>query len=261
MVINQRQKNVIKYAAIIVALTLISIFIVHKGRAQNKPNVILIVLDAARADRFSSYGYDKPTTPFIDSIAKDGAIFLNHFSNGTYTPRSVSSMLFSRYLTNPAFGRRTRWGLIEEGPDTIFQEFDDQQILLPAALSLAGYKTVFFNNHGFFCREDELTKAFHEMHQVFKIWPADADLVCKVISWIKEHEKQRFFIYYHVMSPHVPYPQKAEDAIFLKIEDGIGAGVVKGKLYNKKDNSADLLSADELRILSGLYDSNLRHSD
>jgi uncharacterized SAM-binding protein YcdF (DUF218 family) len=35
----------------------------------SRPNVILIILDAARADHFSCYGYGKNTTPRMDAIS------------------------------------------------------------------------------------------------------------------------------------------------------------------------------------------------
>ena len=40
-----------------------------------KPNIILIVLDSARADVFSCYGNKLKTTPNIDKIAKEGMLF------------------------------------------------------------------------------------------------------------------------------------------------------------------------------------------
>ena len=40
-----------------------------------EPNVIFIILDAARPDRFSCYGYNENTTPFIDEIRRDSRVF------------------------------------------------------------------------------------------------------------------------------------------------------------------------------------------
>ena len=39
---------------------------------------IVILLDAARADRLSSYGYGRETSPNIDRLAERGVLFLNH---------------------------------------------------------------------------------------------------------------------------------------------------------------------------------------
>lgn len=40
-----------------------------------RPPVILISIDALRADHVGCYGYQRDTTPFIDSFAKEGILF------------------------------------------------------------------------------------------------------------------------------------------------------------------------------------------
>lgn len=57
------------------------------------PNILLIVLDSARADRFSCYGYEKPTTPNIDRIAGEGTLFTECWSESNWTlPVSYTMM-------------------------------------------------------------------------------------------------------------------------------------------------------------------------
>lgn len=57
-----------------------------------RPNILLIVLDAARVDRFSCYGYHRKTTPNIDRLASEGTVFLNHYSTANQTLPSHVSM-------------------------------------------------------------------------------------------------------------------------------------------------------------------------
>ncbi|MHC4168725.1 MAG: sulfatase [Planctomycetota bacterium] len=42
---------------------------------QSAPNVLLIVLDTVRAESMSLYGYERPTTPFLENLAKQGVLF------------------------------------------------------------------------------------------------------------------------------------------------------------------------------------------
>lgn len=51
----------------------------------SKPNILLVVLDSARADRFSCYGYDRPTTPNIDRIAEEATVFEECYSESSWT--------------------------------------------------------------------------------------------------------------------------------------------------------------------------------
>ena len=63
--------------------------------SNTKKNIILITVDCLRPDHLGCYGSKIAKTPNIDSLAKDGVIFLNSFSNGGYTSPSVSSFLTS----------------------------------------------------------------------------------------------------------------------------------------------------------------------
>jgi arylsulfatase A-like enzyme len=56
------------------------------------PNVILVTFDALAADHMSCYGYDRPTTPNLDSLAAESWVFDNFHSNYNYTPASLTSL-------------------------------------------------------------------------------------------------------------------------------------------------------------------------
>ena len=51
----------------------------------SSPNVLLIVLDAVRADHISCYGHDRETTPHIDELADDGIKYEHAFANSNWT--------------------------------------------------------------------------------------------------------------------------------------------------------------------------------
>jgi arylsulfatase A-like enzyme len=59
------------------------------------PNIVLIVVDTARADHFSSYGYSRNTTPNIDQFARRGVLFENAISASSWTLPSMFSMFTS----------------------------------------------------------------------------------------------------------------------------------------------------------------------
>lgn len=53
-----------------------------------KPNVLLLVVDALRADRMSCYGHNRNNTPFLNEFKKECIIFKNHY---TVAIRSLSA--------------------------------------------------------------------------------------------------------------------------------------------------------------------------
>jgi arylsulfatase A-like enzyme len=64
-----------------------------------RPDVVLIVVDTLRADKMSVYGYDRPTTPFLESIAEGGTLFEDVTAQGSWTLPSMVSLFTGRYLT------------------------------------------------------------------------------------------------------------------------------------------------------------------
>ena len=64
---------------------------------KNKPNIILITIDALRADRLGFMGYEKNISPNIDKLVQESAVFTNAFATGPGTPYSFPSILTSTY--------------------------------------------------------------------------------------------------------------------------------------------------------------------
>jgi hypothetical protein len=58
----------------------------------NSPNILLIVLDTVRADRLSAYGYGRPTTPFLETLAKKGVLFEKAFASSSWTLPSHATL-------------------------------------------------------------------------------------------------------------------------------------------------------------------------
>ena len=97
-------------------------------------NVIMVVLDTHRFDRMGSYGYDRPTTPNLDSIASESLFFERAITPGQWTIPSHAS-LFSGEV--PAVHRTL------QADDALPKEFQT----LAGRLSAAGIQTTGFCNN------------------------------------------------------------------------------------------------------------------
>ena len=60
-------------------------------------SVVLITVDCFRADHAGFLGYPHPTTPFLDSLAKESAVFSNAIVAGAPTYFSFPAVMASRY--------------------------------------------------------------------------------------------------------------------------------------------------------------------
>jgi arylsulfatase A-like enzyme len=61
------------------------------------PDLVLITVDALRADHTGFLGYGRPTTPALDQWVKSGVVFERAYSQGTGTISSMPSVLSGRY--------------------------------------------------------------------------------------------------------------------------------------------------------------------
>ncbi len=63
-------------------------------------NIVLITIDALRADHLSCYGYKRKTSPNIDKIAEKGILFKNAIAPSSWTVPSMVSLFTSVYPLN-----------------------------------------------------------------------------------------------------------------------------------------------------------------
>ncbi len=94
-----------------------------------KRSLVLVTVDCLRADHVGFQRYSRPVTPFLDSLARDSAIFSDAIVAGVPTYFSVPAILASRY---PLSLGRDVLGIAPNEPS------------IPTALRGAGYRTAAF---------------------------------------------------------------------------------------------------------------------
>ena len=73
----------------------------------DKPNVVFYVIDGAGADFMSVYGYNRRTTPNLERLAAQGAVFEHAYSNSAWTKPSTASFMTSlHHSVLGGFGER-----------------------------------------------------------------------------------------------------------------------------------------------------------
>lgn len=79
------------------ALTSACSFSSDSANDKNRPNVVLILVDALRPDKLGCYGFRDDISPEIDRMAREGVLFKNAMSQCSWTRPSVGSILTSLY--------------------------------------------------------------------------------------------------------------------------------------------------------------------
>jgi len=101
-------------------------------KASSPPiNIIIIGIDGLEADHMSVYGYQRNTTPFLETRHSEFLISENSFTNHSPSYGSIGSLLTGKYPTT------TR---LIFPPDVLTGE--DQFNHLPGVLHAAGYRSL-----------------------------------------------------------------------------------------------------------------------
>lgn len=203
-----------------IAILLLSVAMASGLRAEEPEAIVVITVDALRADRLSGYGYGRPTSPAIDRLLGEGLRFESARTNEPLTSPSMCSMITG--LEPQAHGA-TRNGLrMREGLDS-----------LTKVLSAHGWMTAGFVSN--WTLKDNLTRLgehFDHYAEVFtrRRWfgllNAEAtgeDVTDEALEWVSDHAEtnpaEPFLLWVHYVEPHAPYRFHSEYAERLGITD------------------------------------------
>jgi hypothetical protein len=156
-------------------------------------DLVLISVDALRADHVSAYGYERSTTPNLDRLAAEGTRFEQAYCPTPHTSYSLSSMMTGKYL-RPLLAL----GLGEDS-ETWAQY-----------LRRYGWRTgAFYPPAVFFIDEDRFTR-FEEERMGFEYAKVEfADPVLRerqVAEFVGAAPPDRpLFLWVHFFEPHEPY--------------------------------------------------------
>jgi arylsulfatase A-like enzyme len=216
-------------------------------------NVLLVILDAAAAKHVGAYGYGRPTTPELDRIAAEGAVFEQAFTPAVYTLAAMSSLWTSRYPDE------------HQNVDPRTASLGRARLTLVDLLAAQGVATVGVVANGMAGPGFGFDRGFAEFREIYREFGqrADADSFREVLPpWFTAHGDRRFFAYLHYREPHWPYdPKPPFDTAF-----GPDGPIPKGL----RDEVAFMVAVnhhrrpttqDEIDHLVRLYDGNLAFVD
>jgi arylsulfatase A-like enzyme len=171
-------------------------------------NIVIVLVDALRADRLPFYGSPKQTAPFLDKIAKRGAVFQRAHAASTWTSSSVASLFTGLYpLQHQVWSgfAMTRRSQSSDHP-LLLNRLPDGVRTLAESLKSRGYSTFGVSSNPNFAREMGFQRGFDRFHQYRR---KTGDLINRsVLEWKPELERaQKYFLYVHYMDAHEPYPR------------------------------------------------------
>jgi arylsulfatase A-like enzyme len=178
-------------------------------------NVLFILIDTLRADRLSSYGYERPTSPNLDALAATGVRFAEQMSQSSWTKCSMASLWTALYPVRTGVTR---------SPQAISQD-----ARMPAEiLADAGYRTFAIWRNGWISPSFGFSQGFEVYHNprprplpqrlrrekpTVGVAGTDQDIVQSAFEFLRSHEDERWFLYVHLMDVH-QYVYDEDSALF-----------------------------------------------
>lgn len=220
------------------------------GRTRRPPNILLISLDACRADHLGAYGYPRETSPFIDSVAARGTLFTNAFVNTHGTPSSHTTILSSLYQETHRVGYDDRKGLARN-------RIPNEVALLQEHLQRNGYVTVGVTAGGWMSGEFGYERGFTAFDDQPKKGIGSARLVKLVRQYMGEGRP--IFAFLHTYYIHSPYDPPAP---YRRLWGSFPSRFEASSENLLAINAGKLaVTGQDVRFIEAMYDGGIRFTD
>jgi len=156
-------------------------------------DIVLVTIDALRADHVGAYAYARPTTPHIDELARQAVVFEHAYCATPHTSYSVTSMMTGKYMR-----------------PLLLQGTGQDSDTLATFLRTYGYKTAAFYPPAVFFIDQGRFTPFERSHFGFEYRKVEflegEGRVEQVESYLgRLGADQRVFLWVHLFGPHEPY--------------------------------------------------------
>lgn len=232
------------------------------------PNVLLISIDTLRPDHLGAYGYERETSPRIDALGAEGAVFESHISSSSWTLPAHAAIFTSL-------------------PDSLHGTFDTDRRLDEAFVTLAerfrdgGYTTAGFFAGPYLHPAFGLAQGFERYvnctsyaavldDEAVQEWAMDAEVMRRshrditnptvtdaVLEWLPDGDRP-FFAFVHLWDTHFDFvPPAPYDTQFDPDYTGSVSGV--DFLFDPAIDAG--MPPRDLQHLIALYDGEIAWTD
>jgi arylsulfatase A-like enzyme len=171
--------------------------IVSGSRGADRPNVVFYIIDGGSAELMSVYGYNRRTTPNLERLAAEGAVFDQAYSNATWTRTSTPSFITS--LQHSVLG-----GLI-----TDTDPLPEQAVTMAEHMHRGGYQTGLFTANPYAGKMSSLDRGVDVLwdtwdesmnHSASSAWLHQA-----FWEWREAYPAQPYWVHFQTVDPHRPW--------------------------------------------------------
>ena len=225
-------------------------------------NIILLSVDALRADHCSCYGYERETTPNLDRFAANNVRFSNAYSASSHTREAVPALLTGRY------------------PDIAVDEgYNLAADTVATALQEAGYVTGGFHSNPYVSRaygygedfdtfDDDLYLGQHKLIALAqraldklrnRHYARAEEINDRALEFV-DSTAGPFFLWNHYMDPHGPYcaPDEYQEVFH---DERVRTGDAQDLYWRAAAEDPGSVTDAERREMLNCYDEEIRYVD
>lgn len=226
-----------------------------------RPDIVLITVDSLRADSVGFLDDDAPSTPTIDSLARESSLATAATAPSSHTRASVPAILSSQYAHR------------------FFTEFlEDTDIqTLAQHLSSADYETAAFHSNPLLSRHfgydrgfdafydglrfvegtrlpEKVTRLYSKAVRLLRRYPYEPaeSITNRATDWLEDADSP-FFLWVHYMDPHGPYALDRDRGYLDKFRSE--------RLWHKAVSTPAEVTDTERTALREAYEDEIEYTD
>ena len=208
---------------------------------EEKPNVLLVVVDTLRADVLGTYGGREGVTPEFDAFADRALLFEQAFAPAPWTRPSFASLLTSTVPTTHQTFRKA--DQLPDELETVAERLQTHGYTTGAIVNNINIASSFNFHQGFdtfeFLQPQYLFRAsqasfrltvYQQLRRFWETWVSDEkqvesyyrdaqEITDTTMDWLTLHGQDRWFLMIQYMDPHDPYfPHPSDGTGYARVE-------------------------------------------
>lgn len=225
-------------------------------------NVVLLTLDALRADHVSWCGYDRDTTPNFDRFAETNTRFAEAYSVSTHTREAIPGLLTGLYPTECVADDYSL------AADTIATHLRDTEYTTGAFHSNPYVSRAYGFDRDFDTFDDDLYLGQHKLialaqralDKVRNRHYARAETINERALSFVDSTEEPFFLWSHYMDPHGPYsPPREYQTVYH--DEYVGMKCAQEMYRRAAVTDPESITEAERQEMVNLYDEEIRYAD
>jgi len=241
------------------------------GTRNDGYDVLFLVLDACRPDKFSAYGFERETTPAIDTLADDpdATVFRRHYVNGNWTKASTASLFTGMFVHEHGIFKPWRPTASEStGRAYSTQVLSGEIETMAEMFAKEGYYTFAIVQGRHLDPQFGFAQGFEEYYTEADFW--DDRPRMWATNALLESIKGNYFGYVHLIGCHQPFPPEVRHADYMEtygFDYAEGERIAKGVDFTTTAikgliNGGELeLDREDVRYLNLVYEARTRWMD